>query len=319
MRGHLVDPFRHTGVDIAREDGHRPAVVARALHRVPGGGVARAVVDEVQLRIIGIPAPGRAAAGLPLLAFPCIQAGILADGLAEMRGLFRVDQRLGIRTCGIALPGQRSVLQIVRGDPAAHAILAAGNADDNLVLDDDRGVRAGFTLAAIGHFAILYRPDELAGLGVERRDHRVGLIEDDLAVAIGNATIDRIAAHDSDDFRILLGLIFPENPAVIVEVQRIHDVGEWRMNIHDVANHQRSAFVAAQHASGEGPLDLQVLHIVLVDLVQLGVARIGVVTRRHRPVLGVRCQLGQILVSPGSGREARQERHGKRNTECVPD
>ena len=47
---HLVDPLGHAGVGVAGEDGHRPVIVAGPLHRVPGRGIARAVVDEVQLR-----------------------------------------------------------------------------------------------------------------------------------------------------------------------------------------------------------------------------------------------------------------------------
>ena len=67
---HLIDPLGDAGIRIAREDGHRPFVVAGPLRRVPGAGIARAVVDQVQLGIVGIPAPGGAAAGLPLVALP---------------------------------------------------------------------------------------------------------------------------------------------------------------------------------------------------------------------------------------------------------
>src|SRR3546814_13981157 len=61
VRGHLVEPLGHAGVEVTCEDGHGPAVVAGALHRVPGAGVAGAVVDQVQFRIVGEPAPGAAA------------------------------------------------------------------------------------------------------------------------------------------------------------------------------------------------------------------------------------------------------------------
>ena len=76
---------------------------------------------------------------------------------------------------------------------------------------------------ALGRIAVLHRPDNRAGLGVERDQRRVGLIEEDLAVAIGDAAVDRIAAHHRDDVRILLGLIFPEDLAVVVQVERIDD------------------------------------------------------------------------------------------------
>ena len=78
MRGHLVDPLGHAGIGVAGEDRHRPAIVARPLLRVPGRGIARAVIDQVELRIVGVPAPGGAAADLPLVALPGVGAGILA-------------------------------------------------------------------------------------------------------------------------------------------------------------------------------------------------------------------------------------------------
>ena len=71
---HLIDPFRHAVVGAAGEDGHGPAVVAGALHRVPRAGVARAVIEQVQFGIVRIPAPRGAAADLPLVAFPGVDA-----------------------------------------------------------------------------------------------------------------------------------------------------------------------------------------------------------------------------------------------------
>ncbi len=74
MWRHLVEPFGNTGVDVARHDGHGPAVVARTLTWVPGRRVACAVVDKVLLHIGGIPAPSGAAADHPLIAFPGVGA-----------------------------------------------------------------------------------------------------------------------------------------------------------------------------------------------------------------------------------------------------
>src|SRR3546814_3137429 len=81
MGRQLIDPLRHAGIGVAGEDRHRPLVVAGALDRVPGAGIARAVVDQVQLRIVGDPAPRRAAADLPLVAFPGGEALVLSDRL----------------------------------------------------------------------------------------------------------------------------------------------------------------------------------------------------------------------------------------------
>src|SRR4030095_9594937 len=87
MGRHLINPPGHPGVGITRKDGHRPLVVARALLRIPGRGVARAVVKEVQLGIVGDPTPGAATSSLPLVPLPRLKARIFADRLAEFRGL----------------------------------------------------------------------------------------------------------------------------------------------------------------------------------------------------------------------------------------
>ena len=101
---HLIDPLGHAGVGVARKDGHRPFVVTRPLTRIPGRGVARTVVEEVQLRIVGNPTPGAAAADLPLIALPSLDARVLADRLAEVGSLHGVDQDLVIRPSRIGAP-----------------------------------------------------------------------------------------------------------------------------------------------------------------------------------------------------------------------
>ena len=114
---HLIDPLGLAGVDVARPDRHRPLVVAGTLLRVPGRGIARAVVHQVQFGIVGIPAPGGAAADLPLIALPGAWCGVRADRLAERGRLFRVDQRVGVRAHRIGAPRQLAVFEVVGGDP----------------------------------------------------------------------------------------------------------------------------------------------------------------------------------------------------------
>ena len=65
----------------------------------------------------------------------------------------------------------------------AHAELGAGNADDDLVLHRQHGAPvlvSPFFGSPLTAFQIL-----LAGLGVERDERRVGLMQEDLAVGIG--------------------------------------------------------------------------------------------------------------------------------------
>jgi hypothetical protein len=70
-------------------------------------------------------------------------------------------------------------------------------------------------------------------------------MEEDLAVRVGQAAVDRVAAHHRDDIRILLGLVFPQNLAVVVKVERKDSVGERRVQKHGVADDKRRPFMSA--------------------------------------------------------------------------
>src|SRR4051812_25385254 len=78
VRRELIRPYRLAGVGLARENRRAPFVVAGPLLGVPRPGVAGAIVDEIELRIVGDPAPYRAAADLPRLRRPARNAQILA-------------------------------------------------------------------------------------------------------------------------------------------------------------------------------------------------------------------------------------------------
>ncbi len=82
----------------------------------------------------------------------------------------------------------------------------------------------------------------------------------------------------------------------MVQVERIDGVRERRMHIHRIANHQRAAFVTAKHAGRERPGHLQLADIGGVDLIELGIAGIGVVALLHDPLLRILGQLVQGLV-----------------------
>ena len=92
---HLIDPLRHAGVGVARPDRHRPLVVAGTLRGVPGRGIARPVVHQVQLGIVGSTSPRsrrrRSSTGRPARSS---SDEFVPDRLAERGRLLRVDQHL---------------------------------------------------------------------------------------------------------------------------------------------------------------------------------------------------------------------------------
>ena len=225
MRRHLEHPLRHARVQVARKDGHGPFIVARALRRVPRAGIARSVIHQVQARVVGKPAPRAAAAILPLITLPGLQRAVLADRLAHDRGRVRIELDHVVGTGGVRHPGLAAVRDVIRGHTALNAEFAAADADQDLVLDHERGGRAGFTLRRI---AVLHGPGNLAGLRIQRHQRGVGLMQENLAVAVGNAAVHRVTAHHRDHVGVLVRLVFPQNAAAIVEVEREHLVWKRR-------------------------------------------------------------------------------------------
>ncbi len=124
-------------------------------------------------------------------------------------------------------------------------------------------------------------------------------MQEDLAVGIGQTAVDRVAAHDGDDGRILLGLVLPEDLAVVVEVERIDGVRERRVQEHHVPDDERRALVPAQDACREGPRRRELMDVVRRDLLELGERRAGEVLPRHHPLLRVILKLHQFIVGEG--------------------
>ncbi|MGF6918248.1 hypothetical protein OKW28_002421 [Paraburkholderia sp. 40] len=154
------------------------------------------------------------------------------------------------------------------------------DASQHLVAEYVRRVGVGFAGFRI---AVLRAPHHLARLRVQRDELGVGLLQEDLAVAICETAIDGVAAHHRDDLFILLRLILPDE-RLILQVDRNNLVRKRGVDIHRVADHERRAFMAAQHAGRHGPCDLQFADVVLVDLLERAVAVIRIIARLGRPV-----------------------------------
>ena len=182
-----------------------------------------------------------------------------------------------------------------------------------LSLDDHRSAGAGLADLRI---AVDRFPDHFTGLGIKRNHRRVCLMQDDLAVGIGQATVDRVTAHDRDRVGILLRLVTPLDRTVRVEIQRENRVGERSMDIHNAADHQRRALMAAQHAGGECPGDFQIADVAGVDLRQFTVTVIGVIAGGRDPIRRVFFHDQQFVVR---GSRSRERRKGKGHAGCYEE
>ena len=188
---------------------------------------------------------------------------------------------------------------------AAHAELAAGDADDHLVLHRQHGRGVGL---ALGRVAVDRRPLHLAGHRVERHHGGVGLVQEDGVVGVGEAAVDGVAAHHRDHVRVLLRLVAPDDLAVLAEVERKDVVRERRVHVHHVADDERRTLVPAQDAGREGPGHLQVADVLGVDLVELRVAGVGVVAGLDRVVRRVADRLDHAVVGERRNARRRQQR-----------
>src|SRR5262245_9700400 len=143
-------------------------------------------------------------------------------------------------------------------------------------------------------------------------------MQEDLAVGIGKPAVDRVAAHDGNDVRILLGLVFPEDLGVVVEVERVDRVRERPMDVHDVADHERPAFVATQHAGRKRPRHLQFADVLGGDLLELRVAVVGVISCRHHPIFRVLRHFDEFIVGmSGAHSEDRYGAYASREQEIA--
>ena len=126
VRSHLVRPRSHPSVRIAGEERGGPFVVARPLRGIPRSRVSAPVIDQVELGIVGIPAPGGAAAELPLVVGPGLEARIPANQLlgGSIDGLVGIEQDVCVGTDAIRAPNLLSGFEIVRGEMAAAAVLS---------------------------------------------------------------------------------------------------------------------------------------------------------------------------------------------------
>ncbi len=287
VRGVLEVPLHLAGGGIEGDGAFGEQIVARPV----GGIVARrriagAPIGEVALRIVGAGDVERAAAGAP-------GVGLVLPGLAAGLARRRDHERLPLRVAGLGIDA---------GEPVAYAVVAAGRADEDRILERER--RCG--QLQVGLVAELLVPDDLPALLVGGDDapieagHRYDQIvpQRDAAVAVG---------------LLLPGIHLPEDApggsgADIDLVHHAPDVGD----VHHAVVHQRrrfDIFVAGAAAERNREGELEVLDVRLVDDGERREALRAVVMMVHQPIL--RLGMHEALVAHVRGaqrRGARQER-----------
>src|SRR5713101_5026248 len=171
----LEMPLEVPAVGIESEHGVGVEIVTVASIAIPvWRGVTSRPEQHVLFGVIRTGDPGRPAAVLPRVARPGFNSFLLSGGDS------------------IATPFALAGLRVVGVNETACAILAAGDADNNLVVDDQRCSRRAIADGIVVHFAI---PRHGTGLAVKRDQPRIKrrhehFVVGDSYTTIGGTTTD---------------------------------------------------------------------------------------------------------------------------------
>ena len=175
VRGELVVPLQLAGVRVERDERRGEEVVAFAIGAVVvGARVAGAIEDEILLGIVGPGHPDRSSAAQVRVT--------LRPGVAAL------FSRPGH---GVEPPHLLAGLRVERFDETADAVLGAGDADDHLVLDDERRDRRRIPDLVVFERDVIH---DAAGLHVEGEQVRVDGRHEQAIAEHGEAAVDRAAA-----------------------------------------------------------------------------------------------------------------------------
>ena len=291
-------PLQLARVRIERDDAVAVEVVAEARAAVPvGRGVAGAEVDEVRLRVVRAAVPHAGAARLPRVAGPRLVAGLALAG----------DR--------VEAPDLPAVFRVERRDVPANAEIAAGHADDDLVLDDDGRVRDGVFL---GDLLAELRggdvPDDLARLRVDRDQMRVDRAHVERVAQNRQPAAHAAAARPRRDLRLVLER--PERPAGHgVERDDLIDAlhGRSLQRVEHAVHDERRRLEFLERLRLPHPLQVEVLHVGRRDLRERAEALIEQRPRVAGPVLRLlvrRAAAGRT--SPAAPAPARRRRPAQR-------
>src|SRR5262245_48035252 len=169
---------------------------------------------------------------------------------------------------------------------------------------------------------MLHDPDFLTGLAVESDDEAVEGAVHELAIGIGTATVDGVAASARHSRFVTVSLlhVVPNLPRVvrIRQIQALNHVAvrhgraatdhEQHGLATDVLDDEGGAFVTAQGIGALQPDHLKLVHVAGIDVGQRAVAGQSKVTTRSRPLVRI-FHPGQLLLVGTSHSRTRHAHH----------
>ena len=243
VRRELVVPAPLAGVGVERDERRGVEVVALARAAVViGTGIAGAEEDQVLLGIVGPGDPDRSAAA---------QVGVA----------LRPRPRAGIAgpRDRVEAPGALAGVHVVCVDEPADAVLGAGDADNDLILDDERRDGGGIAQLVVRELDV---EDRRPGFHVERdevrveRRHEQAIAEHREAAIHGAATelqilreVAAIAPDGAAGSRV-------DRPGIVVEAG----------DVQHAVEHERRGLKTSELAGLERPLRGQAIDVVRRDL-----------------------------------------------------
>jgi hypothetical protein len=205
VRIKLIEPARRARVGIASKDPRSPLVVTRTLIRIPRTWICGSVENQVELGIVGDPAPDRRAAGLPRIAIPAMRAQINSAVVRRFECIL-ANQHVRVGTDIPRRPQDLTGIRVETLDPSVDAEFAPGGADNDAILDDHRRHADGLSTTDLGDVGL---PQLLARRGVHRDRVTVQQVIEKLAVRVEGPAIDGIAAGHADCVWAHVRPVFP--------------------------------------------------------------------------------------------------------------
>ena len=305
VRRVLEVPRQLAGGDVERDDRVRVQVVARPeLRVVDRERVAGADDVKILRRVVGPGLPDAAAAGLPGVVI------VLPRSAARVAGLRH----------RVPAPQLRAAVDVERRHPAAGAAVARAVLHQDFAVGYQRCGEEALLVAELVLHRDLPVPDDLAVLAVDGDDAAVWQVGDHLVFPERDAARARHVAfvldagvghpHEAAAARIARVDLVDGAPAVA----RVHEpVVDERVQLALGTVLSDVLHPAERHR----PDHAQVLHVLPVDLRQLGVAERAVVAVHQQPVLRLVPGVDQAILVDGQrilgGQRGRRDGDGTRD------